>query len=159
MPRGASCAVVVERTELNEDFIDVLAAFAEHGVEFVVVGAHGIVRATGDIDLFVRFSPENAPRVFAALVAFGAPIAAHGISVADFELPDNVYQIGLPPRRIDVLTSISGVTFDEAWASRVAVRIGGVDVHVLGREAMIRNKRSAARPKDLLDTESLEGTR
>ena len=164
MPLDASCAAAMVRPELNEDFIDVLAAFAEHGVEFVVVGAHalaahGIVRATGDIDLFVRSSPENARRVFEALVAFGAPIAAHSISVADFELPDNVYQLGLPPRRIDVLTSISGVTFDEAWASRVAVQIGGVDVHVLGREAMIRNKRSAARPKDLLDAESLERAR
>ena len=152
------------RPELNEDFIDVLAAFDEHGVDFVVVGAHalaahGIVRATGDIDLFVRCSPENARRVFSALVAFGAPIAAHGISVADFELPDNVYQIGLPPRRIDVLTSISGVSFDEAWGSRIAVQMGGVDVHVLGREAMIRNKRCAARPKDLIDAESLERDR
>jgi hypothetical protein len=152
------------RPELNDDFIDVLATFDEHGVDFVVVGAHalaahGIVRATGDIGLFVRPSADNARRVFAALVAFGAPIVAHGISVADFEASDNVYQIGLPPRRIDVLTSISGVSFDEAWGSRVAVRMGGVDVAVLGREAMIRNKRSAARPKDLVDADSLERTR
>lgn len=161
MPRDASGAAVMTRPDLNEDFIDVLAAFAEHGVELVVVGAHalaahGIVRATGDIGLFVRSSPENARRVFSALVAFGAPLAAHGVSVGDFELPDSVYQIGLPPRRIDVLTSISGVSFDEAWGSRVPVQMGGVDVHVLGRKAMIRNKRAAARPKDLVDAASLE---
>lgn len=138
-----------------------LVALDAAAVEFLVVGAHalaahGIVRATGDIDLFVRASPENAPRVLRALVSFGAPVDAHHVTVADFEQPDRVYQIGLPPRRIDLLTSISGVSFDEAWSSRVGAQIGGVAVHVLGRDAMIRNKRAAGRPKDLLDVELLQ---
>jgi hypothetical protein len=151
----------MSRPELNEDFVDMLVALGHAGVEFVVVGAHalaahGIVRATGDIDVLVRPSPDNAERVCRALVEFGAPLAIHGVEPADFAKPGNVYQIGLPPRRIDVLTSISGVSFDEAWASRVAVRLGEIPVFVLGREAMILNKRAAARPKDLLDADALE---
>lgn len=158
---AACCADVMARPELNQDFIDVLEALDGAGAEYVVVGAHalaalGIVRATGDIDIFVRPTSENAARVFAALVDFGAPVAAHGISASDFERPDSVYQIGLPPRRIDILTSIDGVTFEEAWSSRIPISIGGLRTCVLGREAMIRNKRSAGRPKDLLDADALE---
>lgn len=106
--------------ELNEDFADMLHCLGEAGVEFVIVGAHalaahGIARATGDIDIFVKPSAENAERVLAALTAFGAPLDSHGIAPADFARPGLVYQIGLPPRRIDLLTEISGVSFDEAW--------------------------------------------
>lgn len=152
------------RAELNEDFVDLLTALRDEAVEFVVVGAHalaahGFVRATGDIDIFVRASTANARRVYAALLVFGAPMAAHGVTQADFERPDNVYQLGLPPRRIDILTSISGVSFDEAWASRAPVRMGGIDVFVIGKDAMIRNKRSTGRPKDLLDADLLERER
>ena len=110
---------------LNEDFREVLILCSDCGVEFLVVGAfalafHGAPRASGDIDLFVRASSENAGRVFDALIKFGAPLAAHGVQAADFARPGTVYQIGLPPRRIDVLTEISGVTFDEAWNSRMS---------------------------------------
>ena len=149
------------KAELNDDFVDMLRALAESGVEHVVVGAHamaahGVVRATGDIDILIRPSKENAERVVSALRAFGAPVDAHGIRREDFERDENVYQIGLPPRRIDLLTSITGVTFDEAWSSRVPASLGGVATHVLGRDALIRNKRAAGRPKDLVDADALE---
>ena len=149
------------RPELNEDFVDMLHALDSEGAEFIVVGAHalaalGFARATGDIDIFVRPTPDNAARVFAALRAFGAPLAAHGVTREDFVRPDNVYQIGLPPRRIDILTAISGVTFEDAWSSRLQVELGGIAVSTLGRGAMIRNKRAAARPKDLIDADVLE---
>ena len=146
---------------LNEDFRDFLRDLAVEGVEFVVVGAyalafHGIPRATGDIDILVRPSAENAARVLRALVRFGAPVQAAGVTEADFASGGVVYQIGLPPRRIDVLTEISGVDFDAAWESRETATFDEATVFFLGREALIRNKRSTGRTKDLADAESLE---
>ena len=109
---------------LNEDFRDLLVLLADGGVEFVIVGAyalafHGAPRASGDIDLFVRPSPANAQRVFDVLVRFGAPLESAGVTAADFTSPGTVYQIGLPPRRIDLLTEISGLTFDAIAADAV----------------------------------------
>ena len=146
--------------ELNADFRDLLLAFAGERVEFVIVGAyalalHGAPRFTGDFDVFVRPSPANGQRVWRALVRFGAPVAAAGVTAADFEMPGVVYQIGLPPSRIDVLTEISGVTFDEAWAKREAADLEGYVVHFIGRAALIRNKEAAGRPKDLADVARL----
>jgi hypothetical protein len=94
--------------------------------------------------------------VLQALRRFGAPIDVHGVTQADFEHAGNVYQIGLPPRRIDLLTEISGVTFDEAWASRIEAQLGGRAVAILGRDALLRNKRATGRDKDLLDAAWLE---
>ena len=133
---------------LHEDFRDLLVLFADAGVEFVIVGAyalalHGVTRASGDIDLFVRPTPDNAERVFAALARFGAPLEAAGIDAADFARPALVYQIGLPPRRIDVLTEISGVSFDEVWESRLTVDIEGRSIGFIGRAALLKNKRAA----------------
>jgi hypothetical protein len=146
---------------LNEDFRDFLHDLVTEGVEFVVVGAyalafHGSPRATGDIDVLVRPSVENAPRVIRALERFGAPLRAAAVTAADFARPGVVYQIGLPPRRIDILTEITGVDFESAWASRVPARFDDVTVFFLGREALIRNKRSTGRTKDLADAERLE---
>jgi hypothetical protein len=148
---------------LNEDFRDVLAALTDAGVEFLVVGAfalalHGAPRASGDIDLLARPTPDNARRVHAALRSFGAPLDAHGIRPDDFARAGTVYQIGIPPRRIDVLTQISGVDFEEAWASRVATTIDGRTVFFIGRDAYLKNKRAAGRPKDLADAARLEAT-
>lgn len=145
---------------LNEDFRDLLALFAEAGVEFVIVGAyalafHGAPRASGDIDLFVRPTPDNARRIVAALARFGAPLDAAGVTAADFARPGTMYQIGLPPRRIDVLTEVSGLTFDEAWASRVAVDMDGRTVHFIGRDAFLKNKEAAGRPQDIADVARL----
>lgn len=147
--------------DLNEDFLDLLRCLLTARVEFVIVGAHalaahGLPRATGDLDVLVEPTTENAERVVDALQSFGAPLDAHGVSRADFEVPENVYQIGLPPRRIDVLTSISGVSFEEAHDSRIEIVLEGMTLPVLGRAALVKNKRAAGRPKDLLDVDMLE---
>jgi hypothetical protein len=145
---------------LHEDFRDVLVLFADAGVDFVIVGAyalafHGAPRASGDIDLFIRPSPPNARRVFDALARFGAPLESAGVTAADFTLTGTVYQIGRPPRRIDVMTEISGVTFDEAWESRVIAEVDGRPVGFIGKSALVRNKEAAGRPKDIADVARL----
>lgn len=145
----------------NEDFLDFIDCLNAESAEFVVVGAfalaaHGLPRASGDIDLFVRPTQENAVRVHTALRRFGAPLAAARAQVEDFATPGTVYQIGLPPRRIDVLTKISGVTFEEAWTSRISREIDGRPVAFVGRNELLRNKRAAGRPKDLVDADALE---
>jgi hypothetical protein len=145
---------------LHEDFRDLLVLFADASVDFVIVGAyalafHGAPRASGDIDLFIRPSPPNARRVFDALARFGAPLESAGVTAADFALTGTVYQIGLPPRRIDVMTEISGVTFDEAWESRVIAEVDGRPVGFIGRSALLRNKEAAGRPKDIADVARL----
>jgi len=149
---------------LNDDFRDLLLALADHGTEFVIVGAyalsfHGAPRASGGIDIFLRPSLDNSARVWKALLEFGTPVESAGIILADFAKPDLVYQIGLSPRRIDLLTSISGVSFDEVWSSRVPAEVGGRVVHFIGREMFIRNKQAAGRPKDLVDAARLSKAR
>jgi len=146
---------------LNEDFVDVLRALGESGAEFIVVGAHamavhGVPRATGDLDILVRPTLENAHRVLQALRLFGAPVDAHGIRETDLATPGVVYQIGLPPRRIDILTEISGVSFDEAWATHVEVEISGIQAPFIGRQALLKNKRATGRDKDLVDARTLD---
>jgi len=147
--------------ELNPDFRDLLLAFAAEQVEFLVVGAyalalHGVPRFTGDLDVFVRPTAENAERVWNALARFGAPVRTAGVRPADFATPGIVYQIGLPPARVDVLTAISGVTFDEAWVGREVTDLEGAIVCFIGRESLIRNKEAAGRPKDLADAARLK---
>ena len=147
---------------LPRDFHDLLFGFVDEHVEFLVIGGHavtrhGYLRATFDLDVFVRPSVDNADRVIAALAKFGAPLASHGVTTADFARPGTVYQFGVPPCRIDVLTSIAGVAFDEAWVSKVDGEIDGRTIAFIGREALIRNKRAAGRPRDILDADQLEG--
>jgi hypothetical protein len=144
---------------MNQDFVDLLRAFVAHDVRFLIVGAyalalHGRPRATGDLDVWVDATPENAPRVVCALATFGAPMDQ--ISEADFANPGVVFQMGLPPGRIDILTELTGLAFDEAWPTRVQEDLGGVTVNFIGREAFIRNKRATARAKDLGDIEGME---
>ncbi|MEL6546666.1 MAG: nucleotidyltransferase [Myxococcota bacterium] len=144
---------------MNQDYLDLLRALSEQSVDFVLVGAyalgvHGRPRATGDIDLLVRPSRENATRVMRALVEFGAPL--HDLSEEDLATPGIVFQMGLPPRRIDILTQISGVTFDQAWASKVKAPFGDQEIFVIGREALITNKRATGRAKDVVDADDLE---
>lgn len=150
--------------EVPEDFVDLVASLRLEECDFLVVGAHalaahGAPRATGDLDIFIRPTPDNAERVFRALLRFGAPVVAHGLTPADFATPGTVYQMGLPPFRIDILTEISGVTYDEATADTVAAHLGSEPVRCLGIEAMIRNKRATGRTKDLADAEALEEIR
>ena len=139
---------------MNRDFVEMLSALCAAGAEFLVVGAHalaahGAPRATGDLDIWVRPTPANAERVLAALRSFGAPVI--DLTTADLTGADTVFQIGLPPSRIDLLSGISGVTFDQAWANRITVTIENLTVPVIGREDFIRNKRAAGREKDLSD--------
>lgn len=148
----------------HEDFIDLVRELQRESCDFVIVGAHalaahGLARVTGDIDVFVRPEPDNARRVVRALTRFGAPLSAHDISEADFATPGAVYQLGLPPRRIDILTEISGVGFDEALVDHVVAHLGDVPVRCIGLDAMIRNKQTAGRPKDLADAAALEEIR
>lgn len=145
---------------MNEDFRDFLAALIEAGARFMVVGAHamavhGVPRATGDIDVWIATDGENSGRVWAALLRFGAPVEAMGVSRDDLQRADHVVQIGLPPRRIDVLTSISGVGFQEAWVGRVTHQVAGLSVPFIGRSELVRNKRAAGRAKDMADLEAL----
>lgn len=145
---------------MNDDFQDLLAALLETEARFLVVGAHamavhGVPRATGDLDVWIASDAGNAGRVWEALARFGAPLAALGFSHEDLSRPDQVVQIGLPPRRIDLLTAISGVAFEEAWLARVVHEVGPLRVPFIGRGELIRNKRAAARAKDLADLEAL----
>ena len=143
---------------MNQDFVEMLSAFGEAGVEYLVVGAHALAvharpRATGDLDLWVRPSPENAARVLIALRRFGAPLA--DIEPTDFQLPDRVVQLGVVPNRIDLLTGITGVSFEQAWPRRLEVPLAGLIVPILGREDLITNKRATGRSQDRADLEAL----
>jgi hypothetical protein len=145
---------------VTNDFRDVLSEFEKAGVRFLVVGAHalaahGVPRVTGDLDLWVEPTVENAHRVWQALAAFGAPLGSLGLRESDFAAPGQVVQLGLPPLRIDVLTSISGVDFAEAWQERVDGVLFDVPVAFLGRVSFIANKRASARPRDRFDLEAL----
>ena len=144
---------------MNRDFAEMLSALSEAGAEFLVVGAHALAvhghpRATGDLDIWVRATPGNAPRVWAALASFGAPLT--DLSLEDLSAPGVVFQMGLPPSRIDILTGITGVTFDEAWPRRFVATVSGIDIPFLGLDDLLTNKRASARPKDLADVAALE---
>lgn len=146
---------------LNPDYRDVLRAMCTARVEFLIVGAyavsfHGHPRSTGDFDLLVRPTANNATRVYAALADFGAPLRSANVTAEDFTRPGTVYQIGQVPRRIDVLTSITGVDFATAWKTRSVVQWHGFEVAFLGRESLLVNKRATGRPKDLDDVGALE---
>jgi hypothetical protein len=147
--------------QFSQDFDDLLAELNDAEVEFLIVGAHalaahGHVRATGDLDVFIRPTPENAAKVMEALVRFGAPVAAHGVSADDFERPGMVYQLGLPPHRIDLLTELSGVDFSEAEQEAVRGALGSHQVRFIGARAQLKNKLACGRAKDLADAEVLE---
>ena len=145
---------------MNRDFAEMLSALSEAGAEFLIVGAHalaahGIPRATGDLDIWVKPTPANARRVMQALASFGAPLG--DLTLEDLTRPDTVFQIGVPPSRVDILTGVTGVQFDEAWPRRVALDLEGAEVPVIGRDDFIRNKRATGRPKDLADIDGVEG--
>ena len=144
---------------MNRDFVEMLSALLEARAEFLIVGAHalaahGVPRATGDLDIWVRSETDNADRVLAALKSFGAPLL--DLTREDLLRPATVFQIGVAPSRIDILTSITSVTFEGAWANRRTVTIEGLSIPVLGREEFIANKRAVGRPKDVADLALLE---
>jgi hypothetical protein len=144
---------------LNLDFRDMLSAFIEEEVEFLVIGAyalsfHGLPRATGDLDFWIGRCKENAERVLRALRSFGAP--THDLTISDLLSPDLVLQIGIEPNRIDILTSADGVEFDEAWKERVITPVDGLEVPIMSFRHVIQNKRAVGRPRDLADVLTLE---
>lgn len=144
---------------MNRDFNEMLSALSAAGADYLIVGAHALAvhgrpRATGDLDIWVRPTPDNARRVWKALQAFGAPLDQ--LRVEELAERDLVYQIGVAPARIDIMTGISGLEFEDAWPGRISVRLADLDVPVIGREALVRNKRSAGRPRDLADIAELE---
>ncbi|MEB3222548.1 MAG: hypothetical protein VKS61_10760 [Candidatus Sericytochromatia bacterium] len=144
---------------MTPDFVEMLCALSDAGVEYLLVGAHaravhGTPRATGDLDLWVRRTPENARRMMRALAAFGAPL--HELSEADLLEPELVFQIGVAPNRIDLLTDVSGVTFDDAWPRKTWLRLQGIEVPVIGRDDYLANKRATGRMRDLADVEDVE---
>jgi hypothetical protein len=143
---------------MNRDFVEMLSALSAAGARFLIVGAHalaayGTPRATGDLDIWIEATPENAARVLRALKEFGA--ALFDLTLEDLARPDTVLQIGQPPCRIDILSSISGVDFGDAWPRRMEVTVGSLQVGVLGRSDFIANKKASGRPKDLMDIELL----
>lgn len=144
--------------EAQQDFRDLLALFNAHKVDYIIVGAHalayhGAPRYTGDMDVLVRPDPENARRILDVLEKFG--FASLGLTVEDFTSPDKVVQLGVAPVRIDIVTSITGVSWEEAAAGRVAGTYGGLEVYYIGRKEFILNKRAIGRKKDLADLEAI----
>lgn len=150
--------------ELPDDFRDLLVELCDAGAEFVIIGGyavayHGYPRATKDIDILIRPEARNAERVYQALAAFGAPLAAFEVTADDFVTYDGVLQIGLPPVRIDVLNRAAGIDFDEAIAAAESFEIDGRAIPVIGLQALLKNKRAAGRPQDLTDVSALESAR
>ncbi len=143
--------------KLNKDLLEFVALLNAHQVDYLIVGGHAVAfhgypRLTIDVDIWLRPSPTNAARALAALHDFG--FSETGVTVDDLQRPEAVLQMGLPPNRIDLLPSISGVTFEEAWPG-VPADLDGVSVHMIGRDALLKNKRASARAKDLADLEAL----
>lgn len=144
---------------MNPDFKELLLAFNAHNVEYMIVGAHalaahGHVRATKDLDVWVRPDKANAQRVLEALSDFGAPLS--DLTEDDLSRKDTIFQIGLPPVRIDVITAIEGVEFAEAWPDRLEIEFGEVPAFVISRHHLVTNKRTSARLQDLADIEQLD---
>ena len=143
---------------LAPDFEEFIASLTAHGVEFLIVGAyalalHGAPRFTGDLDVFVRPTAENAGRLLASVRSFGFPV--EDLRPEDLAGGDRMLQMGVEPVQIHVMSAISGVTWEEAWQDRAVGPLGHQQVAFLGRETFVRNKRSAARPKDLADIDAL----
>ncbi|HEX8651847.1 MAG TPA: nucleotidyltransferase [Pyrinomonadaceae bacterium] len=136
---------------LNPDFREMLLCLKDEEVDFIIVGAyalaaHGFPRATGDIDIWVRNSFENAQKIMRALIKFGAPISH--LSEADFTAPDVIVQLGVEPCRIDLMTGIDGVGFNEAWQNKVCITIDDLEIDILSREDLLRNKLATGRDRD-----------
>lgn len=145
--------------ELAPDFDEFIGSLTAHGVEFIVVGAyalafHGAPRFTGDLDLLVRPTLDNATRLLKALEEFGFPVG--NLTPETIVDPRRMLEMGVPPVQIHVMSSITGVTWEEAFSDRVAGRLGKNPARFLGRETFLRNKRAAGRPKDLADIDALE---
>lgn len=143
---------------VNPDFRDLFAALNEASAEFLIVGGyalavHGAPRFTKDLDIWIKANPDNAQRVWQALDKFGAPFG--DLTILDLSTPGIVFQMGLPPNRIDILTAIDGVEFQVAWERKVSSAYGDQPVMVIGIEELILNKEATGRPQDALDAQTL----
>jgi predicted nucleotidyltransferase len=150
--------------DLTPDFRDLLVEMADAGADFVLVGGyavafHGHSRLTKDIDVLVRPTRDNAPKVFAGLRSFGAPLGSLNVTENDLADYAGVVQFGAPPNRIDILTQISGVSYDEALVGSLEFDLDGRKITVIGLEALLKNKRAAGRDQDLIDVRALERLR
>lgn len=145
--------------KLQADLREFIVLLNSHKVEYLIVGGHAVAfhghpRLTIDIDFLVRPTHENARKLLAALADFG--FGSAGIDLAALTTPDRIVQLGRAPNRIDLLTGISGLTFDEASHDRVVGKLDGIRVNIIGLDALLKNKRASARPKDLADVAELE---
>ena len=143
---------------LSKDLCEFVELLNSHQIDYLIVGAfavafHGFPRYTGDLDILVRCDSGNPERLLAVLAQFG--FRSLGIRAEDLQAPEVIIQLGVQPNRIDLLTSISGVTFAEAWQSRQLANLDGLTVNFIGRDTLIRNKESTGRAKDLGDAEEL----
>ena len=143
----------------NPDFKDLLFALSAHDADFIIVGAHAVMvhtepRYTKDLDVWIRPTPENAKRVMDALTDFGAPLSS--LTEEDLSTPGVVFQIGVEPNRIDILTEITGVRFDDAWPRRIPSTYDRVPISLLSPQDLLTNKRATGRKQDLIDVEKLE---
>lgn len=143
---------------LSPDLREFVECLNSRKVEYLIVGAlavswYGFPRYSADIDFFIRADVENAEHLLAALQDFG--FGSLPLSIEDFTTSNRVVQLGKEPNRIDLMTSISGVTFDEAWATRVLGSVDSLPVQYIGRDALLRNKAASGRPKDRIDIEAL----
>ncbi len=144
---------------LNEDYKDMLQLLVAEQVKFLLVGAyamaaHGYPRATMDIDIWVMTSPANAEAVLRALRRFGSPL--HGLTAENLQKDGTIFQIGVAPRRIDIITGASGLKFEDAFAQSIETEVEGLKIHVPSLDDLIRNKKASGRTKDLADAEALE---
>jgi predicted nucleotidyltransferase len=140
--------------EDNPHFTELLQKLNAHKVEFLIVGGYAVVkytepRFTKDLDIWIRNTSENAERVYLALAEFGAPLETDGLMARDFATPDLTYQIGRPPLRVDIITRIDGVVFQEAWSRRTPGKMAGVDVYFISLDDLIRNKEASGRASDV----------
>ncbi|MDR0908402.1 MAG: nucleotidyltransferase [Spirochaetaceae bacterium] len=145
---------------LNDDYKEMLQALQDEDVKFILIGAYalaalGYPRASMDIDIWIMPSLENAEAVMRSLASFGAPL--DDIQKSDFETEGTVFQIGVEPRRIDILTTIDGLGFDDAYSRSIVSDIEGMQIHILSKDDMIVNKKASGRYKDLADVEMLNG--
>lgn len=146
--------------EVQKDFKELLELLNSKGAEYLIVGGyalalHGAPRYTGDLDLYVKPDPENASKIMEALEEFG--FGTVGLKQEDFHTPDQIIQLGVPPVRVDLITSISGVSWEEALAGSVEAKYGNVPLRILGREEFIKNKKTVGRARDLADVEAING--
>jgi len=144
---------------VNQDLSELFKILFEEKVEYLVIGAHAVSfytqpRYTKDIDILVNPAKENASRVWRALERFGAPL--EDISLSDFQNEELIYQIGIEPNRIDILMSITGVTFPEAWKNRIESRYADIPIYIIGKSELIASKKAVDRPQDRLDVQRLE---